>query len=169
MAPRNGGPGWSANGEAAAEEELMASFKVVAETEEAAKAARAALEYYELCLLVPHRLIGRILGMRTTNILSINEKSGVKHIHLEENSSKLPTKVDPVSPDSDHPPSCLRVEDIHPHLAAPFEKDMEGGFFIVGTRESVEKARLLITFQIDCIFDLEKLEVSSFHDSQSVV
>ncbi|BHF80558.1 RNA-binding protein fxr1 [Sparganum proliferum] len=158
MPPRNGGPGWAANGETPAEDELMASFKVVAETEEAAKAARAALEYYELCLLVPHRLIGRILGMRTTNILAINEKSGVKHIHLEENSNKLPTKVDPVSPDSDHLPSCLRVEDIHPHLAAPFEQGMEGGFFIVGTRESVEKARILITFQIDYIFDLEKLE-----------
>uniref|UniRef100_A0A183STQ3 KH domain-containing protein n=1 Tax=Schistocephalus solidus TaxID=70667 RepID=A0A183STQ3_SCHSO len=152
MPPRNGGPGWTANGEAGVEDELMASFKVVAETEEAAKAARATLEYYELCLLVPHRLIGRILGTRTANILSINEKSGVKHIHLEENSSKLPTKV----------------EDIHPHLAASYEQGIEGGFFIVGTRESVEKARLLITFQIDCIFDLEKLEVSFCYGSGSV-
>ncbi len=40
------------------------------------------------------------------------------------------------------------------------EKDAEVGFFLCGTREAVEKGRLLISYQISCIFDLEKLEVS---------
>ncbi|VDN15877.1 unnamed protein product [Dibothriocephalus latus] len=65
-------------------------------------------------------MIGRILSMRTTSMLSINEKSDVKHVHLEEDPSKLPTKVDPVSPDSDRPPSCLRYYlDRHLKAVAP--------------------------------------------------
>ncbi|VDN39852.1 unnamed protein product [Dibothriocephalus latus] len=43
---------------------------------------------------------------------------------------------------------------------------MEAGFFIVGTRESVEKARVLITFEIYRIFDLERLEAEKIDPSE---
>lgn len=71
------------------------------------------LEFSQLCLLIPHRLIGRILGTRTTNILAINEKSGVKHIHLEEEADRLPTPVDNETiQDPERYPYCLRVSRI---------------------------------------------------------
>ncbi|EUB61205.1 Fragile X mental retardation syndrome-related protein [Echinococcus granulosus] len=136
----------------------LAHFKVVAETAEAAKAARAALEFCQVCLLVPKRLIGRVLGNRTNNIVAINEKSGVRHIYLESDPRRLPKVADQESTSDGRPPYCMKVEDKHPELASPAEKDTVSGFFIVGTRDAVDKARLLITFQIECIFDLEKLE-----------
>ncbi|KAL5104743.1 hypothetical protein TcWFU_008083 [Taenia crassiceps] len=136
----------------------LAHFKVVAETAEAAKAARAALEFCQLCLLVPKRLIGRVLGNRTNNIVAINEKSGVRHIYLETDPKQLPKVVDQESASDGRPSDCVKVEDKHPELASPAEKDTVSGFFLVGTRDAVDKARLLITFQIECIFDLEKLE-----------
>lgn len=124
-----------------------------------AKAARSILEFCEVCLLVPRRLIGRILGSKTANILAINGRSGVKHIHLEENPEHLPKQIESVSSiTEDRMPAYVRVDDIHPDLASSQDKGMEGGFFLCGTRDAVDKARLLITFQIDCIFDLEKLE-----------
>ncbi|CDS37951.1 fragile X mental retardation syndrome [Echinococcus multilocularis] len=136
----------------------LAHFKVVAETAEAAKAARAALEFCQVCLLVPKRLIGRVLGNRTNNIVAINEKSGVRHIYLESDPRRLPKVADQESTSGGRPPYFMKVEDKHPELASPAEKDTVSGFFIVGTRDAVDKARLLITFQIECIFDLEKLE-----------
>ncbi|VDK22157.1 unnamed protein product [Taenia asiatica] len=135
-----------------------AHFKVVAETAEAAKAARAALEFCQVCLLVPKRLIGRVLGNRTNNIVAINEKSGVRNIYLEADPKRLPKAVDQESTSDGRPPDCVKVEDKHPELASPTEKDTVSGFFLIGTRDAVDKARLLITFQIECIFDLEKLE-----------
>ncbi|VDD74888.1 unnamed protein product [Mesocestoides corti] len=143
-------------------EQHVAHFTVVAETDEAAKSARSALEFCRLCILVPKRLIGRIVGNRTANILSINEKSGVKRINLETNTEFLPKHVDSETTEDGRPPTCIRVEDIHPDLASPSEKDVESGFFLVGSRESVDTARLLITFQINCIFDLERLECEKY-------
>ncbi|VDM19449.1 unnamed protein product [Hydatigera taeniaeformis] len=136
----------------------LARFKVVAETAEAAKAARAALEFCEMCLLVPKRLIGRVLGNRTNNIVAISEKSGVRNIYLDSDPKQIPKVFDQESTSDGRFPYYVKVEDKHPELAPPAEKDMVSGFTLVGTRDAVDKARLLITFQIECIFDLEKLE-----------
>lgn len=37
-----------------------------------------------------------------------------------------------------------------------------GAFILVGTSDSIEKARLLISFQLDYFYDLEKIEVILF-------
>ncbi|KAH8855889.1 Fragile X mental retardation protein 1 [Schistosoma japonicum] len=61
-----------------------AMFIVEAKTSEAAKQARAKLEYSELYLGVPRRYVGRLIGKRTSNIMSIIRKSGVVHIHFDD-------------------------------------------------------------------------------------
>ena len=59
---------------------------------------------------MPKRLIGRVVGNRTQNILSITEKSGVRHIHLESESKSLPKPVDsPESLSQGRIPTCLKV------------------------------------------------------------
>ncbi|RTG85145.1 fragile X mental retardation protein [Schistosoma bovis] len=61
-----------------------AMFVIEAKTPEAAKQARAKLEYSELYLGVPRRYVGRLIGKRTSNIMSIIRKSGVVHIHFDD-------------------------------------------------------------------------------------
>lgn len=68
------------------------------------------LEFCEVCLLVPKRLIGRVVGNRTQNILSITEKSGVRHIYLASDSRSLPRPVDnPEAMPHGRLPTCLKV------------------------------------------------------------
>ncbi|VDP52922.1 unnamed protein product [Schistosoma margrebowiei] len=40
----------------------------------------------------------------------------------------------------------------------PYTDEEYGGFILAGTRDSIEKARLLINFQMDYFYDLEKME-----------
>lgn len=42
------------------------------------------MEYSELYLGVPRRYVGRLIGKRTSNIMSIIRKSGVVHIHFDD-------------------------------------------------------------------------------------
>lgn len=86
------------------------------QTAEAAKAARAALEFCQMCLLVPKRLIGRVLGNRTNNIVAINEKSGVRHIYLETDPKCLPKVVDQEPTSDGRPPDCVKVKSIGPFI-----------------------------------------------------
>ncbi|CAH8429538.1 unnamed protein product [Heterobilharzia americana] len=147
-----------------------AMFIVEAKTQEAAKQARAKLEYAELYLGVPRRYVGRLIGKRTSNIMSIIRKSGVIHIHLEDriegpisvsddsNQSEIIKYSQPGRP----LPSTMRKVFLkagssqassQPHADEEF-----GAFILAGTRDSIEKARLLINFQMDYFYDLEKME-----------
>ncbi|VDO10707.1 unnamed protein product [Rodentolepis nana] len=132
----------------------QAHFKVVAESMEAAKAARAILEYCVLCLLIPKRLVGRIVGTKSTNVYSINEKAGLRHIHLESDLTEYGVSVDHVSE-----PNYIKLEDAHPDLATTEDANQYSAFYLLGTREAVEKARVLIEFQLECTYDLEGLEI----------
>nr|CUU97541.1 hypothetical transcript [Hymenolepis microstoma] len=132
----------------------QAHFKVVAESMEAAKAARAILEYCVLCLLIPKRLVGRIIGNKSANVYSINEKAGLRHIHLESDLAEYGISVDSVSE-----PNYIKLEDAHPDLAVAEDANQYSAFYLLGTREAVEKARVIIGFQLECIYDLEGLEI----------
>ncbi|VUZ55288.1 unnamed protein product [Hymenolepis diminuta] len=131
----------------------QASFKVIAESAEAAKSARAMLEYCVLCLLIPKRLVGRIVGMKSSNVYFINEKAGLRHIHLETDLAEYGISVDSVSG-----PNYVKLEDAHPDLASAEDANRHSAFYLLGTREAVEKGRVIIGFQLENIYDLEKLE-----------
>ncbi|KAM7538805.1 hypothetical protein Aperf_G00000054448 [Anoplocephala perfoliata] len=136
-----------------------ANFIVVAQTAEAAKAARSMLEYCQVCILIPKRLIGRIVGNKSTNIMSISEKAELRHIHLESDLEEYGKPIEVGEPTSDgRLPSYIKIEDLHPELANSEDANKYSGFFLVGTREAVERGRVLIAFQLECIYDLEKLE-----------
>ncbi|KAM3186505.1 hypothetical protein ACTXT7_004184 [Hymenolepis weldensis] len=131
----------------------QAHFKVVAESAEAAKSARAILEYCVLCLLIPKRLVGRIVGIKSSNVYFINEKAGLRHIHLETDLAEYGISVDSVSG-----PNYVKLEDAHPDLASAEDANRYSAFYLLGTRDAVEKGRVIIGFQLENIYDLEKLE-----------
>ncbi|TGZ48827.1 hypothetical protein CRM22_010950 [Opisthorchis felineus] len=148
-----------------------ALFIVEARTAEAAKQARSRLEFTELYLGVPRRYVGRLIGRRTNNIVSIIEKSGVVQIHFDDHIK---------GPSEDETIPNLEGLNLHPSgpttpvstsmrrlflraggtqaTSQPHAEEEYGGFVLSGTRDAVEKARLLISFQLDYIYDLEKME-----------
>ncbi|CAH8509088.1 unnamed protein product [Dicrocoelium dendriticum] len=145
-----------------------ALFIVEAKTPEAAKLARAKLEFTELYLGVPRRYVGRLIGRRTNNIQSIINKSGVVQIHFDDHI-KGPSDDEVISNletlNLSHSSQFafnmrrvfLRAGGTQP-TSQPHADEEYGGFILSGTRDSVEKAKLLISFQLDYIFDLEKME-----------
>nr|CAX73244.1 Fragile X mental retardation protein 1 homolog [Schistosoma japonicum] len=147
-----------------------AMFIVEAKTSEAAKQARAKLEYSELYLGVPRRYVGRLIGKRTSNIMSIIRKSGVVHIHFDDHM-KGPVPLSDDNNQSDvvkysYPGRPLASTMRRVFLKAgssqtssqPHTDEEYGGFILAGTADSIEKARLLINFQMDYFYDLEKME-----------
>ncbi|KAF7256513.1 hypothetical protein EG68_06642 [Paragonimus skrjabini miyazakii] len=162
----NGDPGVDTAGDCGD----SALFIVEAKTAEAAKLARNKLEYTELYLGVPRRYVGRLIGRRTANILSIIRKSGLVQIHFDDHIQG-PSDDDTVpyignlslthSASVVPPPNMRRVflrAGGSQTTTQPQADEEYGGFILSGTREAVEKARLLISFQLDYIFDLEKME-----------
>nr|CAH8833893.1 unnamed protein product [Trichobilharzia regenti] len=147
-----------------------AMFVVEAKTQEAAKQARAKLEYTELYLGVPRRYVGRLIGKRTSNIMSIIRKSGLLHIHLDDHIDGPVTVSDDNNqsdlikyayPDRPTPTTMRRVflkAGSTQTTSQPHSDEEFGGFILAGTRDSIEKARLLINFQMDYFYDLEKME-----------
>ncbi|CAH8429254.1 unnamed protein product [Schistosoma turkestanicum] len=148
-----------------------AMFIIEAKTPEAAKQARAKLEYSELYLGVPRRYVGRLIGKRTSNIMSIIRKSGVVHIHFDDHIEGPVSLSDDNNNQSDmikysHPGRPLASTMRRVFLKAgsaqtssqPHTDEEYGGFILAGTRDSIEKARLLINFQMDYFYDLEKME-----------
>ncbi|CAH8429881.1 unnamed protein product [Schistosoma rodhaini] len=147
-----------------------AMFVIEAKTPEAAKQARAKLEYSELYLGVPRRYVGRLIGKRTSNIMSIIRKSGVVHIHFDDHIEG-PVSLSDDNNQTDvikysHPGRPLASTMRRVFLKAgsaqtssqPHTDEEYGGFILAGTRDSIEKARLLINFQMDYFYDLEKME-----------
>ncbi|CAH8430612.1 unnamed protein product [Schistosoma bovis] len=140
------------------------------ETPEAAKQARAKLEYSELYLGVPRRYVGRLIGKRTSNIMSIIRKSGVVHIHFDDHIEGSVSLSDDNNQTDvikySHPGHPLASTMRRVFLKAgsaqtssqPYTDEEYGGFILAGTRDSIEKARLLINFQMDYFYDLEKME-----------
>ncbi|CAH8430978.1 unnamed protein product [Schistosoma haematobium] len=147
-----------------------AMFVIEAKTPEAAKQARAKLEYSELYLGVPRRYVGRLIGKRTSNIMSIIRKSGVVHIHFDDHIEGSVSLSDDNNQTDvikySHPGHPLASTMRRVFLKAgsaqtssqPYTDEEYGGFILAGTRDSIEKARLLINFQMDYFYDLEKME-----------
>lgn len=48
-------------------------------------------------VIVPKRLVGRIVGSKSSNIYQINEKTGLRHIHLESDPTGYGISVDNVT------------------------------------------------------------------------
>ncbi|TPP62448.1 Fragile X mental retardation protein 1 [Fasciola gigantica] len=69
--------------DAVCDNEDAALIIVEAKNAEAAKQARAKLEFFDLYLSVPQSYVARLIGRRTANILSVVDKSGVVSIHLD--------------------------------------------------------------------------------------
>ncbi|VDP81808.1 unnamed protein product [Echinostoma caproni] len=166
-------PGWrggTAGMEPVGDNGYAALIVVEAKNAEAAKQARAKLEFVELYLGVPQQYVARLIGRRTTNILSVVEKSGVVSIHLD-NQTQCPSDDEevlnighlnlnyPGAPSTDMRRIFLRAGGSQAVTQPPTD-ERYCGFILSGTRDSVEKARLLISFQLDYIYDLEKMEVS---------
>ncbi|THD22610.1 Fragile X mental retardation protein 1, partial [Fasciola hepatica] len=170
--------GGTAGVDAVCDNEDAALIIVEAKNAEAAKQARAKLEFVDLYLGVPQRYVARLIGRRTANILSVVDKSGVVSIHLD-NETQCPSDEEevlnighldlnyPGPPSSDMRRIFLRAGSSQAVTQPPTD-ERYCGFILSGTRDSVEKARLLINFQLDYIYDLEKLEENNLEIMRSL-
>ncbi|VDP75868.1 unnamed protein product [Schistosoma curassoni] len=104
--------------------------------------------------------------------MSIIRKSGVVHIHFDDHIEGSVSLSDDNNQTDvikySHPGHPLASTMRRVFLKAgsaqtssqPYTDEEYGGFILAGTRDSIEKARLLINFQMDYFYDLEKMEVS---------
>uniref|UniRef100_A0A7E4VDA6 KH domain-containing protein n=1 Tax=Panagrellus redivivus TaxID=6233 RepID=A0A7E4VDA6_PANRE len=112
------------------------TFKVIADSEEAAEAARGLLEFITDCVKVPADMVGKIIGKSGRTIQEIVDKSGVIRVQIGES--------------------------VHDELGNELT---EIDFLFTGTQEAIELAEMLIELHIKHVREMESIR-KSINDTQ---